>query len=66
MTDDDDWPDERRRIDACFLKDQLGENLNGATYMVAGPPGMATAVTVELQRVGVDAELIATDSFSGY
>jgi ferredoxin-NADP reductase len=66
MTDDDDWPGERRRIDASFLKEQLGENLNGATYMVAGPPAMATAVTAELQRAGVDEQLIATDSFSGY
>jgi hypothetical protein len=27
---------------------------------------MATAVTAELQRAGVDEQLIATDSFSGY
>ena len=66
MTDDDDWPGERRRIDADFFKDQLGENLNAATYMVAGPPGMAKAITAELQLAGVAQELIATDSFSGY
>jgi ferredoxin-NADP reductase len=66
MTSDDGWPGPRRRIDAGFLKDQLGANLNGATYMVAGPPEMATAVTDELQRAGVDKDLIATDSFSGY
>ena len=66
MTDDDDWPGERRRIDAKFFKDQLGENLNAATYMVAGPPGMAKAITAELQLAGVTEELIATDSFSGY
>ncbi len=66
MTDDDDWPGERRRIDADFFQDQLGENLNAATYMVAGPPGMAKAITAELQLAGVAQELIATDSFSGY
>jgi hypothetical protein len=34
--------------------------------MVAGAPAMAEAVTAELQRAGVDEQLIATDSFSGY
>jgi hypothetical protein len=28
--------------------------------------GLATAVTAELRRAGVNEELIATDSFSGY
>jgi hypothetical protein len=34
--------------------------------MVAGPPGMANAATEELHKAGVDEELIATDSFTGY
>jgi hypothetical protein len=34
--------------------------------MVAGPPGFAKAVTGELERAGVAADRIATDSFSGY
>jgi ferredoxin-NADP reductase len=66
MTDDDDWPGERRRIDADFVKQHLGENLNDASYMVAGPPAMAKAVTAELQEAGILESLIATDSFSGY
>jgi ferredoxin-NADP reductase len=66
MTDDDDWPGERERLGAGFFRRYLGDDLNGAGYMVAGPPAMATAVTAELQRAGVDERLIATDSFSGY
>jgi ferredoxin-NADP reductase len=66
MTDDESWPGERRRIDAAFLRDQLGDGLDDATYMVAGPPGFAKAVTGELEEAGVDPERIATDSFSGY
>jgi ferredoxin-NADP reductase len=66
MTEDDAWPGERRRIDAAFFEDYLGDDLDTATYMVAGPPAMARAATEELRKAGVDAESIATDSFSGY
>lgn len=66
VTDDADWPGERRRIDAAFLRDHLGDDLNEASYLVAGPPGMAKAVTAELEGAGVDPDRIATDSFSGY
>lgn len=66
MTNDDAWPGERRRIDANFFRKYLGESLAGATYMVAGPPGMAEAATEELKKVGVNEQLIKTDSFSGY
>src|SRR5207249_3245167 len=64
MTDDESWTGERRRIDAAFFEDYLGESLHDAAYMVAGPPGMAKAATAELQRAGVDEQLISTDSFS--
>ena len=66
MTDDDSWQGERRRVDAAFLRDHLGDELNEARWMVAGPPGMAKAVTAELEQAGVAPELIETDSFSGY
>jgi ferredoxin-NADP reductase len=66
MTEDDDWPGERQHLDASFFRNHLGENLNEANYMVAGPPAMAKAVTAELRRAGIDEQLIATDSFSGY
>jgi len=66
MTQDGTWEGERRRIGAALFKDYLGENLSDSSYMVAGPPGMAKAATEELQEAGVDEELIATDSFTGY
>ena len=66
MTNDDAWPGERRRIDANFFKKYLGESLTDATYMVAGPPGMAEAASEELKKAGVNEQLITTDSFSGY
>jgi ferredoxin-NADP reductase len=66
ITDDEEWPGERRRIDAAFLRDHLGDDLDEASYMVAGPPGMAKAVTAELEAASVDPDRIATDSFSGY
>ena len=66
MTNDDAWPGERRRIDANFFKKYLGESLTDATYMVAGPPGMAEAASEELLKAGVNEQLITTDSFSGY
>jgi ferredoxin-NADP reductase len=66
MTEDESWPGERRRIDAAFFREYLGDDLNDATYMVAGPPGMAKAASAELETAGVEQQLIATDSFSGY
>jgi ferredoxin-NADP reductase len=66
MTDDESWPGERRRIDASFLTDHLGTALDEASFMVAGPPGFAQAVTAALAEAGVDEARIASDSFSGY
>jgi ferredoxin-NADP reductase len=66
MTEDEAWPGQRRRIDAAFFRDELGGDLDGAKYMVAGPPGFAKSVSADLERAGVDSALIATDSFSGY
>jgi len=66
MTQDAGWEGETRRIDADLFKEYLGGDLNEASYMVAGPPGLAGAATEELQKAGVDENLIATDSFSGY
>jgi ferredoxin-NADP reductase len=66
MTEDESWPGERRRIDASFLVDRLGASLADSSFMVAGPPGFAQAVTGALEQAGVDEARIASDSFSGY
>jgi len=66
MTDDPDWDDETRRIDAGFLRDHLGDDLASSTFMVAGPPAMAQGVVETLKGAGVPEEQIRSDSFTGY
>ena len=66
MTDDPDWPGERRRMDAGFIRDHVGGLVAEATFMVAGPPGFTEAVTATLADAGVDDERLLADRFSGY
>lgn len=66
MTNDAGWTGERRRVDASFFEEYLGGESSDARYMVAGSPAMAKAATEELQKAGVDEQLISTDSFTGY
>ena len=54
----------RRLLWAC--ESSVGDELDSAAYMVAGPPGFAQAVTEALKQAGVDEARIASDSFSGY
>jgi ferredoxin-NADP reductase len=65
MTEDAGWDGETRHIDEEMLRDHLGE-LNGYTYLVAGPPGMAKGVEALLHDAGIPPEQILADSFSGY
>jgi ferredoxin-NADP reductase len=66
MTDDPDWDGERRRMDAQFFRDHVGDLIGEATFMVAGPPAMVDAMKEALAEAGVDEESIRADSFSGY
>jgi ferredoxin-NADP reductase len=65
MTDDPDWEGETRHIDAEMLREHLGD-LDGRTFFVAGPPGMAEGVEKMLHEAGLPEDLVQTDSFSGY
>jgi ferredoxin-NADP reductase len=65
MTDDPGWEGETRHIDAEMLREHLGD-LDGRTFFVAGPPGMAQGVEEALLEAGVPEERVQTDSFSGY
>jgi ferredoxin-NADP reductase len=65
MTDDPGWEGETRHIDAEMLREHLGD-LDGRTFFVAGPPGMAKGVEEALLEAGVPEERVQTDSFSGY
>jgi NAD(P)H-flavin reductase len=66
MTDEPEWDGETRMIDAAMLRDVLGGELGGYTYLVAGPPPMVEAVEAELRGAGVPEEQVRPERFSGY
>ena len=66
MTGDPDWDGESRRIEAAFLRDHLGAELQSLTYLIAGPPVMVDGVVETLQAAGVPEERLRLDRFSGY
>ena len=65
MTDDPAWEGETRHLDAKVLGELVG-GLDGKTFLVAGPPQMAEAVSASLLAAGVDEERVLADKFSGY
>jgi ferredoxin-NADP reductase len=66
MTQDPGWDGETRKIDARFVSDYLGADLNAFTFLVAGPPGMAEGVQQALAEAGVAEENVIASRFSGY
>jgi len=65
MTDDPGWDGDTRMLDAAVLREYLGE-LDGYTFMIAGPPPMVESVAGALRDAGVPEEQVLPDSFSGY
>jgi ferredoxin-NADP reductase len=65
MTDDPTWEGDTRRIDAEFLREQLG-GLDGFTYLVSGPPAMVNSVADSLEEAGVPEEQVRRSRFAGY
>ena len=65
MTDDPSWEGDSRRIDAEFLRELVGD-LNGPTYLVAGPPAMVNSVADSLEGAGVPEEQVLRSRFAGY
>jgi ferredoxin-NADP reductase len=65
MTDDPSWEGDTRRIDAEFLREQVGE-LGRFTYLVAGPPDMVNSVADSLEGAGVPEEKVLRSRFAGY
>jgi ferredoxin-NADP reductase len=65
MTDDPGWDGETRMLDAAVLGEYLGE-LDGYTFMIAGPPPMVESVAGALRDAGLPEEQVLPDSFSGY
>ncbi len=66
MTQDPGWDGETRKIDAEFLSAHLDGDLNGYTYLVAGPPAMAEGVQGALEEAGVAGENVVAERYSGY
>jgi ferredoxin-NADP reductase len=66
MTQDPGWNGETRKVDATFFKDHLGDDLNGFTFLVAGPPAMAEGVQHALDEAGVKEENVIAERYSGY
>ena len=66
MTQDPGWDGETRKVDARFVKDYLGEDLDGYTFLVAGPPAMAEGVQKRLEEAGVNEENLVVERYSGY
>jgi ferredoxin-NADP reductase len=65
MTDDPGWEGDTRMLDAAVLGEYLGE-LEGYTFMIAGPPPMVESVAGALRDAGLPEERVLADSFSGY
>jgi len=66
MTQDPGWEGETRKIEARFLKDYLGKDLDRYTFLVAGPPAMAEAVQKVLEEAEVNEENLVVERYSGY
>ena len=66
MTQDDGWDGERRKVDAEFLQDHLGADLDEHRFLVAGPPAMAEAIEATLADAGVSEENVKAEQYSGY
>jgi ferredoxin-NADP reductase len=66
MTQDPRWEEETRKVDAAFVQDYLGDDLDQYTFMVAGPPAMAEGVQGALAEAGVRDENVIVERYSGY
>jgi ferredoxin-NADP reductase len=66
MTEDPGWEGEKRMVDAQFFKDHLEEDLDGYTFLVAGPPAMTESVQSALEEAGVRPANVIAESYSGY
>jgi Na+-transporting NADH:ubiquinone oxidoreductase subunit NqrF len=66
MTQDTGWEEETRKVDAEFVQDYLGDDLDQYTFMVAGPPAMAEGVQAALRTAGVRDENVIVERYSGY
>lgn len=65
MTKDQNWKDEKRRIDENFIKDYI-INPKSSIYYIAGPPNFVEAVFKSLIKIGIHQKDIKKEEFTGY
>jgi ferredoxin-NADP reductase len=65
MTAEAGWDGETRQLDADVLGELLG-GLEDKTFLIAGPPPMAEAVSQSLLDAGLPEDRVLADKFSGY
>jgi NAD(P)H-flavin reductase len=66
MTQDPSWEGETRKVDAQFVQDYFGEDLDQHTFLVAGPPAMAEGVQRTIHEAGAQDENVIAERYSGY
>jgi ferredoxin-NADP reductase len=66
MTEDPGWEGETRRVDAKFIRDHLGDELEQSLFLVAGPPAMAEGVERALEEAGVEQKNVRVERYTGY
>ncbi len=52
MTDQPDWPGEKGRLNAQFMKEYLG-NMEEKAFFICGPPAMSEEIARELKELGI-------------
>ncbi|MFA6422434.1 MAG: FAD-dependent oxidoreductase [Candidatus Buchananbacteria bacterium] len=65
MTDDNNWQGERHKASPDLIKKYLPD-FTDKIYMMAGPPQMVQDVVGVLTDMGIVADNIITENFSGY
>jgi ferredoxin-NADP reductase len=59
------WMGRTGLLDEALVR-QIGAELPNPVYYVAGPPGMVSALTDILERVGIDSDDFRSEEFHGY
>lgn len=60
------WRGETGHISAQMIRSRLPEDMDGARWVVAGPPGMVNGMRDVLAELGIPATDVAIERFTGY